>query len=191
VAPSAIIRKITYDPCLNQQNHSQITNMSDHRLQMNIRYLPTQDRLLLRASNQKEGEFRVWLTRRYTALLVKILYELMEKAGGIQEIASDPATVSHFKQGAFDQDYDPPTEANETRATPLPLGEQGILGHTLQYEQRANAIATVKLLPEQGQGLHLTLNRTLLYMLYNLLEQAIASADWNIKLHSSHKETVH
>jgi hypothetical protein len=165
--------------------------MPHQRLQMNVTYLPVQDRLLLRASSKTEGEFRVWLTRRYTVLLVKILYDLMEKAGGIQEIASDPATVGHFKQGAFDQPYAPPTAADAPRAATPPLGEHGILGYTVQYEQQANAITTVKLLPERGQGLNLTMNRTLLYMLYNLLEQAITAADWNIKLHSSQKETVH
>ena len=47
------------------------------------------------------------------------------------------------------------------------------------------------LLPETGQGLNLDLSRTMLFMLYNLLEQGLTSAEWALYLPQQHKEPVH
>ena len=38
------------------------------------------------------------------------------------------------------------------------------------------------LLPQQGQGIHLTLDNTLLHSLCKLLQNAVAKSDWDISL---------
>jgi len=38
------------------------------------------------------------------------------------------------------------------------------------------------LLPQQGQGIHLTLDNTLLHSLCKLLQNAVAKSDWDIVL---------
>ncbi|MES2606145.1 MAG: hypothetical protein V4603_14515 [Pseudomonadota bacterium] len=168
--------------------------MTGNLQQLNISYHPVQDRLLLRVNAGDSGEFRIWFTRRYTELLVTVLIDLMEKEGGMRELASHRDTVSQFKQGAFEKEYEsPPTSLASPSGPPpaLPLGADGVLAFRINANRQDDGTLTLQLLPEQGQGLNLQLNRSLLYMLYNLLEQGLAQAHWNIHLPRTHTEPVH
>lgn len=162
--------------------------------QLNISYHPIEDRLLLRANAGNAGEYRIWLTRRYCGLLLKVLADVMEKEGGIREIASHQDTIKQLKGGAFDQPYEAPvaTESNGKPDTArLPFGASGILGYRINANRRPGGVLNLQLLPETGQGLNLDLNRTMLFMLYNLLEQGLTSAEWALYLPQQHKEPVH
>lgn len=159
--------------------------MNDALQQINISYHPTQDRLLLRASTGANTELRVWLTRRYATLLLQVLCTQMDKAGGIQNLSSERGTLEHFKQGAFNQQY------QEDSIRTYPLGEEGVLGFRINVREGGEGVTTLQLLPEQGQGLILNLNPSMLYLIFNLLEQAILQADWRLPSPSSHREAVH
>jgi hypothetical protein len=161
--------------------------------QINITYDPVQDRLLLKVNSGEAGEFRIWLTRRYTKMLANLLVEVMEKAGGIQDIASHHDTINQLKGGAFDKDYawDPNSATGNQSSPLLPLGPEGILGFRINYTQSDDGNARFELLPELGLGINLALNRTLIFMMYNLLEQGVAQADWNIHFPQHHKDPVH
>jgi hypothetical protein len=153
--------------------------------QINIKYLPNEDRLLLKARTSNEDELRIWLTRRYTSLLINVLVQQMNKAGGMLELASNKSTLAQFKNGAFQQNYDPPAEQT------FPLGESGIVGFRISASTNADARISLRLLPEKGEGLNLNLDKSLLFMFYNLLEQALLKAEWNLQLPQSHKDLVH
>ena len=168
--------------------------MTGNLQQLNISYFPVQDRLLLRVNGGESGEFRLWLTRRYSELLITLLVDLMEKEGGMRELASHRDTVDQFKNGAFDKEYESPVinGPDAMRNTPLyPLGEDGILAFRINANRQDDGSLALQLLPEQGQGLNLHLDRSLLYMLYNLLEQGLMQAHWNIHLPNAHKDPVH
>lgn len=153
--------------------------------QINISYVPNEDRLLLKARTSDENELRIWLTRRYTSLLLNVLVQQMDKAGGIVELASNKTTLQQFKGGAFTQGYQPHAQQN------FPLGENGVLGYRINTGKNTDARINLQLLPESGEGLNLVLDKSMLFMFYNLLEQALVHAEWNLVLPPTHKEPVH
>lgn len=142
--------------------------------QMNISYHPNEDRLLFKISTQDNNEFRVWLTRRFTALMLKVLSEAMEEHGGPQTLASSDDTRERLKQGAFDQDY-----TNQPNAA-HPLGENGVLAFRLNFGSTEDGKLNLQLLPEAGEGLNLNLDKSMIYMVHSLLLQGMASSDWNL-----------
>jgi|Laugrespbdmm15sn_2_1035079.scaffolds.fasta_scaffold26981_2 hypothetical protein len=159
--------------------------MTEVLQQINITYHPNQDRLLLRARTGANSELRVWLTRRYANLLLQVLCTRMDKAGGIQNLSSDRGTLERFRQGAFDQQY----KVESIRA--YPLGEEGVLGFRVNVQDAGAGVTSLQLSPEHGQGLVLNLDPSMLYLIFNLLEQAILQADWCLPSVSSHKAAIH
>ena len=163
--------------------------MQNRLEQLNITYHADQDRLLLKVNSGDVGEYRIWLTRRYTEILGNILAEIMEKLGGMQNIASHQDTISHLKGGAFDQEY--AFLDSNMPGQDLPLGSEGILGFRINYGRDHAGTVQLQLLPEQGAGLNLSLNRTMLFLMFNLLEQAVVKADWKLQLPQQHRDPVH
>ena len=148
--------------------------MSDQLYQVNVAYVPREDRLLLRVSTRKGDEFRVWLTRRYAALLLALLRKRMEKFGGAPSLASSQEARQLFKAGAMEKSYEP------EKAESYPLGESGVLGYKINSRMKEDGELVLQLLPEKGQGLNLNLNRTLIYMFYNVLTQGVEQANWHL-----------
>ncbi|MES2624895.1 MAG: hypothetical protein V4628_06430 [Pseudomonadota bacterium] len=159
--------------------------MQNNLQQINISYAPNEDRLLLKAKTSDESELRIWLTRRYTSLLINVLVQQMDKAGGIIEIASSQNTLKQFKGGAFTHEYDQPSQQK------FPLGESGVVGYRINAGQNADARFNLQLLPEAGEGLNFVLDKSMLFMFYNLLEQALSQAEWNLALPQAHREPIH
>lgn len=153
--------------------------------QINLTYSPEEDRLLLRVSDGELSEFRVWFTRRYTELLHGMLVEEINKVGGVQELASSNETLKAFRNGAFTQVYD------DSGRHHFPLGEAGVLGYRINISHAEPAIINVQLLPQQGQGITLSLGRSMLFMFHNLIEQSLLQANWNLLLPEARKQTVH
>jgi hypothetical protein len=147
--------------------------MADRLHQINVAYVPREDRLLLRATTQGGDEFRVWITRRFAALLLSVLTRRMDTFGGAPTIAAQQETRALFHQGAMSK----PFEGGSTR---YPLGEEGILAFRVNAGPVTGDSFALELLPEQGQGVTLNLNRTLLYLFYNLVTQGVAQAQWNL-----------
>jgi hypothetical protein len=152
--------------------------------QINISYVPTEDRLLLKVRTGPD-EFRVWLTRRFTALLVNVLHNRVDEQGGEQELASSQATRSGLRGGAFEQPYD------EQAQVRYPLGEAGVLGFRINAGKAEAGLLNLQLLPEQGEGISIALDKAMLYMLMNLLEQSLGTTDWNLQLPASGNQAVH
>jgi len=147
--------------------------MSDKLYQMNISYQPVEDRLMLRINTLQGDEFRIWLTRRFTAILLNLLAEHIRKSGGEPVVASAPETKSMLKQGALEKPYE------EDRVKELPLGESGILACRINYKMN-DAVMMLEILPEQGQGVTLNMNKSLLFMFYNLLLQGCSKSMWRL-----------
>lgn len=156
--------------------------MNDPLHQINIAYVGKEDRLLLRVSTRKGDEYRAWLTRKFTALLLKVLRQQMDQFGGAPSLAASQETKRMFKQGALSQRFD--TE----RSMEFPLGEEGILAVRVNATTTRKGNLSLQILPERGQqGITLNLSRTLLYLLYNVLTQGIDQADWQLQQDVSRK----
>ncbi len=90
--------------------------MSYQLHQINISYVPVEDRLMMRINTKQGIEYRVWLTRRFTGILIGLLTKEIDKHGGIPVLASTDQTRSLFKQGAMEKPY----EAD--KVVDMPLG---------------------------------------------------------------------
>ncbi|MDT8398956.1 MAG: hypothetical protein RQ899_10120 [Pseudomonadales bacterium] len=148
--------------------------MSSSLQQINISYIPAEDRLLLKVSVSGNSEYRLWLTRRFTGLLLQVLDKQMESYGGAAELASGEETRQHFKGGAFNQTYTPLNSPH------FPLGENGILAFRINTRQTEQGQLNLQLLPEAGEGINFTLDKSMLYLLHNLLEQGLGATDWQL-----------
>lgn len=146
--------------------------MADQLHQINVSYLPVEDRLLLRINTKGGDEFRVWLTRRYTGILMNVLNKEIDKYGGLPAVASSPATTEMFKQGAMEKPYEEESISN------FPLGQAGFLAFAVKVNKVADDNLNLEILPEKGKGFTLNLNKSLLFMVYNLLTQGISQAGW-------------
>jgi hypothetical protein len=158
--------------------------MADRLYQINVAYVPREDRLLLRATTRGGDEYRVWVTRRFAALLLGILTKRMDGFGGAPQLAAQQETRTLFRQGAMEKPF-------EGGAGRYPLGEAGILAFRANAGPVAGENFALELLPEQGQGVTLNLNRTLLYLFYNVLTQGIAQAQWNLPETAEASARVH
>jgi hypothetical protein len=163
--------------------------MSQQLHQLNITYNGAEDRLLLRARAGSGAEYRVWLTRRYSGLLLKVLVDLLDQSGGIHDVASHPETVRQFREGALEKNYDAPAQHSEL-APSLPLGE-GVLAFRLNYSTLKSGNWNLQLLPARGEGLNLALDRTLVYLFLTILEQALAKTEWHVHMPDILRGTVH
>ncbi len=148
--------------------------MTDQLHQINIVYIDKEDRLLMRATTTNGDEYRVWFTRRYAGLLMDIINKGMNERGGMTTLGSAPRTTDMIKGGALEKPF-------ENNVTNYPLGEKGVLGFAIKTNISEDKILNLQLLPENGQGVTLNLNDSLIYMFHNLLSQGIARADWNFK----------
>lgn len=142
--------------------------------QINVSYVPVEDRLLMRVSTTSGDEYRVWFTRRYASLLMGLLRREMEQYGGAPTLAANDETVRMFRQGAMNRKYD------VAKGTEFPLGQQGILAHRAELQRREQGLVVLQILPGRGRGVTLNLNKNLLYMFYNLLIQGIEQAEWRV-----------
>lgn len=129
---------------------------------------------MMRINTRQGDEFRLWLTRRFSGLLITLLTKEIDKLGGIPALASTSETRTMFKQGAMEKPYE------AEKVTGYPLGEEGILAYKINYKTTADTQMLLELLPETGKGLTLNLNKSLLFMFYNLLTQACAGTDWQL-----------
>ncbi|MCZ6525247.1 MAG: hypothetical protein O6928_01615 [Gammaproteobacteria bacterium] len=145
--------------------------MADKLYQMNISYVPKEDRLLLKISTKNSNEYRLWLTRRFSGLLINVLNKEITNRGGSSSIASSKITTRMFKDGAFEKSYE---GGNVT----FPLGESGILAYKINAGNNKDGDLQLELSPEQGQGLTVNLNKSLLYMFHNLLAQGVEQSGW-------------
>lgn len=158
--------------------------MTDKLHQMNITYVPTEDRLLLRISTMQGDEFRIWLTRRYTSLLFKVLNKRMEKSGGPPTVAASDETRELFQSGAMEQKYESDNKS-------YPLGEHGILAFGINTGETGDGNLQLEMAPEQGQGVTINLNDSLTYMFSNLLNQGVDQAGWKLFNEDSQSMKVH
>ena len=150
-----------------------VASSSDKLHQLNVTYSNKEDRLMLRVTTQLGNEYRVWMTRRFTNLLFNVLKKEMDRHGGVVTVAASKQTRQMFDAGAFNKPFE------HEKTVSLPLGEQGFLAYGIKSHDSQGDVLVLELLPEKGQGITLNLNKTLLYMLYNLLSQGIVRAEWH------------
>jgi len=151
--------------------------------QLKLDFVPEQDRLLLRVSTDNRLEVRLWLTRRALRLLWPLLLQMLRSAPEIalqsNPQARDALLGLQHEQALGQANFAAPYE-EAPRA--MPLGAEPVLVVHIQARKDESGKQVLGLLPQQGQGIHLTLDNTLLHSLCKLLQDVVAKTDWDIVL---------
>ncbi len=148
--------------------------MSEKLEQLNISYIPKEDRLLFRLKTGASSEYRIWFTRRFTDILMNTLTQNMQKYGGAEVIAVSNDTQKQIKGGALDKKF------QEPEAPDYPFGENGFIACQIKCGADKNNNLQLQILPEKGKGMNLKLDKNLLFMLHNLLIKGINHANWKL-----------
>ncbi|MCP5142601.1 MAG: hypothetical protein H6926_03165 [Chromatiales bacterium] len=148
--------------------------------QMQLKFDPQQDRLLLRVNSLDKQQLRFWLTRRIVKRLLPPLLEVLHKASaGEQADARTKAALFEFEQRNIREQVDFSSEFSDD-ASSLPLGENGLLVETISITSHQNGDVSVKLADHAKTSVTLRLNEKLLHSLFAILRQALAAADWDM-----------
>jgi hypothetical protein len=174
-----------------------------HIHQLNIQYLPEQDRMLFRVNTNPPGQFGVWLTRRLCVGLLPVLRKVVADqaaktlaASGDADsgmAAKDPQVRALLSEFANDKalqqsDFKTPFQATadedavlvsamlvtEVQVTPLANGNL-----KLKFLSKLTGLAAAK--PEVKQEvkqMEMELNPQLRHGLLHLLETAFTNAKW-------------
>ncbi len=151
--------------------------------QLKIDFVPQQDRLLLRVTTDSKVEVRLWLTRRALRLLWPILVRMVraspEVARQNNPEARDALIGLQHEQALRQADF---SQSFEEMPRDLPLGAEPLLVARIHASKDQAGNQILGLLPLQGQGIHLTLDYTLLHSLCKLLQDAVLKSEWDIVL---------
>ncbi len=127
-------------------------------------------------------EFKLWFTRRYVKLLWQALQRMLND--------SQQATIadSHTRQAIMSLEHeevlsrvDFQSKYIEEPGIRRPLGEQPVLVSKIQIKPGVNNTQVLCLHPDQGQGLELVFDSTLLHSFCRLLEEGVQKADWGLE----------
>lgn len=150
-------------------------------VQIQISFNAAEDRLLLRFRTDSNDEFRFWLTRRYVRALKPALQQMLHN--NVQttravspEVAPEVVQFEH-QQVLTDGDFKTPFKAEDTSK---PLGETPLVLTRFQMQPRDNNSSLLKLAPEQGPAVDLTLPQALVHSLLALLDNALKTAEWDL-----------
>ena len=151
--------------------------------QLKLDFIPEHDRLLLRVSTDNQLEVRLWLTRRALRLLWPLLVQMVRASPDValqsSPQARDALIGMQHEQALSRADFGKPFEEAPRG---MPLGAEPILVTCIQSNRDDNSNQVLSLLPQQGQGIHLTLDNTLLHSLCKLVQNAVARSEWDLTL---------
>lgn len=148
--------------------------------QMQMRFVPEEDRILYRVNSADGQQFRFWLTRRYVQLMVQALHTHLDADPDVTAQATQDAkqAVQSFKQEKAIQGANFQQEFKE-QAAELPLGETALLAYRLNYRFE-NEVLHLGIEPKQGQGINLAINREINMSMTRLLDSAVKQANWQL-----------
>lgn len=155
--------------------------MQLHQLQ--VVFDAGEDRLLFRVSTTANQEFRAWLTRRFVKLLWPHLMKSIESKVAVKApVPEARRAVMGFEheKAVKETDFSKPFEAKEETALPLGNAPFVVTQGGIQRDAQGNHAVTLN--PAQGQGISLSFDDRLMHSFCKLLEQAVAKAEWDIRL---------
>ena len=152
--------------------------------QIKIDFNAEHDRLLMSIATSDGQEVLLWLTRRCVKLLWPLFMKMVEANATVQLQGSTPearaALVGLEHEKAVEKvDFSKPYEQGSKNH---PLGADPLLVARLQTRQDESGNHVLTLLPMKGQGVNLNMDDRLLHSCCKLVQNAVARAEWDIKL---------
>jgi len=157
--------------------------MSIHQIQ--VRYEPTADRLLLQVRSTEAELYAVWLTRRMTARLFPPFRDAVTRAGVSQaspQAMPVPEAREMLEQAALQRSLpgtDFRTPFTDTGGS-HPLGPEPLLPAAIDLRPGAAGGVTIALREDRGRRLELSLTAELATALLRLLDSSLRTADWGV-----------
>ncbi|MCK5360560.1 MAG: hypothetical protein KAJ95_08025, partial [Gammaproteobacteria bacterium] len=150
--------------------------------QIQIRYEPVEDRIVMRMNTEDSSEFRFWVTRRYAQLLAVSLTKLLRSTDDLQEHKEERVqkAVMSFKHEVAISKADF-AKTFEAQPKSLPLGNVPVLLSKLTVKQNDDGNPMLCMYPEQGQGIDLALQQQLLHSISKLFADALQASDWGVE----------
>jgi hypothetical protein len=147
---------------------------------MQMLYVPEEDRVLFRVNIEDNKQFRLWLTRRYTLLFLKILKTHIDADPdvSIQTTPEAKEAIQSFKQekameGAnFEEKF-------KEEDSEMPFGDDVPLAYRLNYRIEGE-ILHLGIEPKSGKGVTLAINRDINNSLTRLIGAAAQKAEWQL-----------
>lgn len=159
--------------------------------QIQIRYAPIEDRIVLRLNTEDSSEFRFWITRRYAKILAVSLLKLLRSAGDIQNHTEEQvqqAVMSFQHEEAIAKaDF---AKTFQAQPKSLPLGNVPILLSKFTVKHTEDGNPMLCMYPEQGQGIDLALQPQLLHSIGKLFADALQASDWGVNFSLPDKASV-
>ena len=147
--------------------------------QVQVSYVPVEDRLLLRVSTDERQELRFWLTRRFTTLLRPALDHAAGTSGRaamIPDVAARSAVVDFEREAALaNADFSTPFESLPDS---LPLGDAPVLLAKASVRAGPEGKAVLAMHPENGQGIDMAVDARLSHSLARLIDSCAHNAGW-------------
>lgn len=148
--------------------------------QLQMLYVAEEDRILFRVNTTERQQFRFWLTRRYTILLLKVLKEHIDADPDVslQESPEAKEAVKSFKRekamssANFQKKFD--DAPNE-----LPLGDEIPVAFKLTYNLRDGNL-NIGVQPKDGQGINMAIDRNINVSMTGLLLGAARKGEWGL-----------
>jgi hypothetical protein len=150
--------------------------------QVQITFVPGEDRLLLRVASGTAEEFRFWLTRRFVRALRPQLEKTLSEQPRIRSQVNPDARreLLRFEHEQAKETSDFATPFQDGAAKTLPLGAQPVLLTRFQLRSGDDGALVLGLRPEAGHGIDLNLNAQLAHSLLALMDNASRGAQWDL-----------
>lgn len=149
--------------------------------QFSASYDAAQGRLVLRIRGNDDAEFRLWITRRYLALLWPLLMKMADEFSARKTTTPQTRnTLAELARGEAVNNAD--FGSAYRNGSTYPLGEEPILLGRVTVKPLQGSSQTLTLLPQEGQGINLDLDEKLVHILARLLQQAAVAAEWALSL---------
>ncbi len=147
--------------------------------QLQMSYSPEEDRILLRVNTNTGEEFRFWLTRRFSQILVKALadHRAVDPDVSTQATPDAKQAVQTFKQEVAQEKGDFNQEFKQSES--FPLGDTPVLAYKLSYAIEANKLK-LSIEPKSGQGINIVLDSVLNFNVNKLLRSASETGKWGL-----------
>lgn len=160
--------------------------MTERLHQLNLHFDPVEDRILLRmtvGTPEVLSEFRIWLTRRFVALLWKSLQSAVAESVRADERiapASRDAVLRFQQESALARaDFSTPFAQGEAKT---PLGDAPILVSKARIARTAQGARLMALEAAEGPAIQINMNDQLLHSFMKLLSDAARNAQWGLDL---------
>ncbi|NNE92402.1 MAG: hypothetical protein HKN23_12200 [Verrucomicrobiales bacterium] len=159
--------------------------------QMQLTYVPVEDRVMFRMNTKTRQEFRFWMTRRYVQVLWNTVLKLLKERNDQQlkptETEAAKPLPEQIKEAALAAEHQKVVEKSDFQtqyqeSSYLPLGESPVLLFSVGVKPGANGQAILVMSPQEGQGIEIGLNDQIVHSLCKLLAETAQKANWELHL---------